>query len=135
MHQKPLSILFADDDPEDREHLQYALLQADATLHLIQVRNGAEVIEYLSLCRDHELPDMLILDYNMPLVNGLEVLVKIGKDARYAAIPKVMYSTSDAPFHKEMCLHAGACQYFVKPNDRNGLLQIAREMIAVVRVD
>jgi CheY-like chemotaxis protein len=131
MHKKPVTILFADDDAEDYDHLREALQGIDAGVQLIQAWNGAEVIEHLAKGDAGNLPSLLILDFNMPLINGLEVLVKIGRDQRYAAIPKVMYSTSNSSFHIDLCIQAGAKKYFVKPNDRKELPVIAQEMMNI----
>jgi CheY-like chemotaxis protein len=131
MNKKPATILFADDDLEDQEHLRDILLEIEPGLQLVTVRNGAEVIAWLDKCEAANLPSLIILDFNMPLLNGLEVLVKMRREEKFTHIPKVIYSTSDTSFHMEMCLQAGAKQYFVKPVDRNDLVAIARQMISI----
>jgi CheY-like chemotaxis protein len=133
MHNRQVSILLADDDAEDWELLHEALRAIDPDIQVIMARNGEEVITYLTGCDTGNFPSLIILDFNMPLVNGLEVLVKMGKVGKYANIPKVIYSTSDAPFHVDLCIQAGAGKYFVKPNHKKELLPIAQEMVNIAK--
>ena len=135
MHNRQVTILLADDDAEDRELLHEALRAIDPAIQVIMAKNGAEVIEYLTGCDIDHFPSLIILDFNMPLVNGLEVLVKMGKEKKYANIPRVIYSTSDAPFHIDLCIQAGAGKYFVKPNHRKELLPVAQEMVNMVKMN
>ena len=135
MHNRQVTILLADDDAEDRELLHEALRAVDPAVQVIMAKNGEEVITYLTGCDIDRFPSLIILDFNMPLVNGLEVLVKMGKVQEYADIPRVIYSTSDAPFHIDLCTQAGARKYFVKPNHKKDLLPLAQEMLSIVKAN
>lgn len=126
---KKLCILIAENDMEDFEEVHEALREFNRDVDLVHVRNGKEVMDYLDACAGDQLPSLVVLDFNMPMVNGLEVLVKMGKEARYQELPKVMYTTSNAPFHRSICLQAGAREYFVKPNDYKELPGIVRNMV------
>jgi CheY-like chemotaxis protein len=126
----PLTILMADDDFEDLELIEDIILGVDPTACVYKVTNGKAVIEYLDNQPDHELPCLIILDYNMPELTGLEVLSKIRKEERYAGIPKVILSTSNAPLHIHECIRNGATEYFVKPNNLRDMDSIARKMLS-----
>ena len=131
MHKKQITILLADDDEDDRELLKRAFQEIDPTIIIIPSWNGEQIIDYLTGCDVDKFPSLIVLDFNMPLLNGLEVLVKIGRDELYSTIPKVVFSTSNSPLHVTLCTQAGANKYFVKPHGKEELLKIAKEMIEV----
>jgi CheY-like chemotaxis protein len=93
MLKKPISILAADDDKEDLELIEEAILNASPEAELKTVTTGKDVLEYLSGQPDTELPCLIILDYNMPELNGAQVLAQISREQRYAGIPKVVLIT------------------------------------------
>ena len=129
MPPRPLNILMADDDPEDLELIEDAVLHVrpDATLH--KVHSGKNAIEYLHAQNDSELPCLMILDYNMPELNGAEVLSALKAHARYKNIPKLILSTSNAPLHVHECLTNGAAEYFVKPTNMKELDALVKKML------
>ena len=124
-------ILVADDDEEDLELIEDAIMKLEPTAALHKLKNGNAVIEYLALQPDNALPGLIILDYNMPELNGSQVLSQIGKQVRYKAIPKVILSTSSAPIHIHECMNNGATEYFVKPNNIQDLNALAKKMLAL----
>ncbi|MGN6507832.1 MAG: response regulator [Chitinophaga sp.] len=126
---RPRVILLADDDPEDQEMLEEALLAADPRLQLTMVGNGRQAVEYLENLPDEALPDFIVLDYKMPVYNAVEVLEKIRVQPRLNAIPKVVWSTSNQPEHVRSCLEKGALEYFVKPAQLSELKEITRRML------
>ncbi|MEP6682533.1 MAG: response regulator [Parafilimonas sp.] len=123
------TILMADDDYEDLELIEEAItaIKPDASLH--KVINGKAVIDFLSHQPDNELPCLIVLDYNMPELTGLEVLCLMRKNLRYEKIPKVMLSTSNTPFHVRECIKNGAMEYFVKPTNMTDLIAVAQKML------
>lgn len=122
-------ILVADDDVDDLELIEEAILsfEPDAVLH--KASTGTAVVRFLEECEDERLPQLLILDYNMPEMNGAEVLASICGDNRYSAIPKIVLSTSSSPFHIKKCKEQGASQYFTKPNTKRELHELVRQML------
>jgi len=129
MQSNNLTILAADDDVEDLELIEDAIHHSEPRAKLDKVTNGNEVIKYLESRTDNELPCLIILDYNMPELNGSQLLSIISKQERYHNIPKVMLSTSSAPFHVEECMKNGATEYFVKPDNMKELYSIVRKML------
>jgi CheY-like chemotaxis protein len=130
MLKKPISILAADDDKEDLELIEEALLNASPEAELKTVTTGKDVLDYLSRQPDTALPCLIILDYNMPELNGAQVLAQISREQRYANIPKVVLSTSAAPLHIHECMTNGAAEYFVKPDNMRDLDALALKMLA-----
>jgi len=135
MSQPHLNILMADDDEEDMELMGDAITTIEPAASLHKVTNGRAVIDFLSRQQESSLPCLIVLDYNMPEMNGSEVLQVICRDKRYEKIPKVILSTSSTPVHIHECLEQGASEYFVKPNSMQGLNDLARKMIAICGLD
>jgi CheY-like chemotaxis protein len=133
MKDNSVSILIAEDDPEDMELIADALAAAEPKAHLYKFADGLSAVEYLRTRPDGELPSLIILDYNMPGLTGAQVLRSIGSEERYKPIPKVVLSTSDAPLHKHECLRSGAAEYFVKPSSLNDLNHLAKTIVHLGR--
>jgi CheY-like chemotaxis protein len=129
MTPKPLSILLADDDTEDLQILEDAILYINPNAQVKYVLNGKEVINFLDNCSETELPCLIILDYNMPLMTGAQVLNLLGNHIRYQSIPKLVLSTSSTEAHKNQCMNNGAIGYFVKPDNIIELQTLAKKMI------
>ena len=124
-------ILIADDDLDDQEILIEVLNQMDPSLEIVTAVNGGLVLDYLAERGAAEFPDLVVLDYKMPIMSGVEVLEHLREDERYAAIPMVVWSTSGQPEHRMRCLEAGARQYFIKPSSLQELRTIAGQLLAL----
>jgi len=125
------TILIAEDDPDDQELIAIAFAKADPSLKLFIVDDGQKALEYLQHSEDNRLPCLILLDYNMPELNGAQVIQKIASDERYQCIPKVILSTSGNPLHAKDSFEKGASAYHVKPDNFGALLDIAKEMAAL----
>ena len=109
-------ILLADDDPEDRFIIKEAMDQVHARQPLTFVENGEQVLTNLSTVRDeNNYPCLIVLDLNMPKMNGKQTLRHLKSDNRYKTIPVIIYSTSINPFEMEICMQLGAHSYDTKP--------------------
>ena len=130
MTRLPLTILIADDDSEDLELMEIAITDLDPAVVLQKANNGEAAISYLAAQPDHELPCLIILDYNMPDLTGLELLTIISNDKRYDKIPKIILSTSNAARHLKDCINNGAAEYLIKPNSTTELSDLAKKLLA-----
>lgn len=116
MENQTFRILLADDDECDR------LIFTDAfdemiIKHIVQtVDNGMQLIELLTK-KDAILPDIIFLDLNMPLKNGLECLKEIRNNDKFKEIMIAIYSTSGADKHIDETFMNGANVYLKKPNN------------------
>ena len=122
-------ILLGEDDIDDEELLTEVFATIDNSFSLLFVNNGRDVIDTLEKIEDH-LPCLIILDYNMPALNGSEILLGLKRFKRYDLIPKIIWSTSASNTYKKSCLEAGASDYVIKPSNMDGLIEVARHMLS-----
>lgn len=117
-------ILLVEDNPDDVELTRIAFAEAKIANQLHVVGNGAEALDYLFARGDyagrdggHEQPSLVLLDLNMPRMDGREVLQAIRADASTRSLPVVVLTTSTEPFDVEACYSLGANSYIRKPVD------------------
>ena len=126
-------ILIAEDDPDDQELIAMAFTKIDPSLKLHIVNDGKEALDYLKQTSDLGLPCVILLDYNMPELNGAQVIQQLAADKRFENVPKVILSTSSNPLYINDCIEKGAHAYKVKPDDFEKLLMIVKEMAALCK--
>ena len=124
-------ILLGEDDPDDQEMLKDVFSSIDKSFILFFVDSGKEVISALEKLREDQHPCLLILDYNMPGMNGAEILGQLSSNSRFVAIPKIIWSTSGSEQFKQTCLKLGAKDYIIKPSSHGDLEKIARYMLSI----
>jgi CheY-like chemotaxis protein len=107
-------ILLVDDDEEDRMLIQEAFAEIGAPDIAHYESNGEDALNYLEKHPD-ALPCLIVLDLNMPRMNGTQTLRALKSDERYKHITVIIYSTSVNPVERETCLELGAHSYVVKP--------------------
>ena len=123
-------ILLGEDDIDDEELLKELFSSVDNSFSLMFIRKGKQIIEYLTTLRDNHLPCLIILDYNMPELNGADILKELKDHPRYAGIPKIIWSTSQTDTYRKKCLELGADDYIIKPSKVNELVKIIEYMIS-----
>ena len=123
-------ILLGEDDADDEELLKELFVSVDHAFSLVFMNNGRRLLDYLHRALDNSLPCLIVLDYNMPELNGEEILKELQKNPRFAKIPKIIWSTSQSESYKRRCLDAGADDYIIKPASVNELVETIRYMIS-----
>jgi CheY-like chemotaxis protein len=123
-------ILCGEDDKDDEELLNEVFLTVDGSFSLFFINNGRKLVSTLEQLPDDKLPCLLVLDYNMPELNGAEILKELKNTIRYDSIPKIIWSTSGAEMYKQLCLTLGADDYVIKPSNVNELERIVKYMIS-----
>ena len=108
-------ILLADDDVDDRMLFESAYKDRNDIIILPSAVNGAEVIERLENAETTELPDLIILDQNMPQLTGKQTLTILKGDERYAEIPVCICSTYADHVLTVDCMKLGAYKVSSKP--------------------
>jgi CheY-like chemotaxis protein len=99
----------------------------------VYLTDGDQVIHYLEKNKDN-LPSLIVLDLNMPKRNGKQTLEYLKKDARFAAIPVIILSTSDNKLDKEFCTSRGAASYMVKPAHFEGYRKVVQTFVSYLQV-
>lgn len=124
--QAPEKILLADDDDDDRLLFTDVLREYSKDAQLTFAHNGEHL---MSILRSEKLPDVLFLDLNMPLKNGIECLEEIRSDEKLKELPVVIFSTSSHPGTINQMFEIGAHLYVRKPNDFNALRKAISEVL------
>jgi CheY-like chemotaxis protein len=115
MSQKPF-ILIADDDQEDRYLLHTAFEEIGRSDDIALVENGLQVFAYLDTSLEQsDMPALIVLDLNMPILNGMETLSRLKAHKLYKSIPVIMFTTSIHEVEKARCLEIGAADFIKKP--------------------
>ncbi|MDB5252063.1 MAG: response regulator [Flaviaesturariibacter sp.] len=118
-------ILCIDDDPDDISMLREAFNVLKVRYEIVAAHNGEEGLKTLHQLRDaNNLPCLIVLDINMPKMDGRETFHAMRKDSRFADIPVVIFSTSSSPLDK-LFFSRKAVEYFVKPIDFQKLSDVA----------
>jgi CheY-like chemotaxis protein len=98
------TILWADDDADDLQLMHEILEKSDHDFDIIEVQNGKEALTYLQKAKEKGcLPCLIILDINMPVLDGKETLSIIKKTPAYKDIPVVVFTTSESELDKLFC--------------------------------
>lgn len=129
MNKKIQSILLVDDDQDDQLLFQEALAVADGTVRCTCACNGIDALEQLNA--GEELPDVMVIDVNMPKMNGIDCLKAIRQSDRLQAIPIIMYSTSCSKDCQQDCLNSGAAGFMNKPSDFLELISKIKQIISL----
>ncbi|MEW6130849.1 MAG: response regulator [Acidobacteriota bacterium] len=116
-----IEILLVEDNPHERELTIRALKKAHLANHIQVARDGVEALEFI-FCEGafahrqiEDQPKVILLDLNLPKVNGLEVLQRIKSDPRTASIPVVMLTSSKEQEDVIESYKLGVNSYIVKP--------------------
>jgi CheY-like chemotaxis protein len=111
----PKVVLFIDDDADDQAIFSEATSLINPTIQRQFASNGLEALDLLRK-ENAVLPDLIFLDINMPVMNGMECLVELKKMAALRGVPIIICSTSVYSGDQEKCERLGADFYLVKPN-------------------
>jgi CheY-like chemotaxis protein len=127
---KPITILMADDDPDDRLLTADALKEARLINDIRFVENGEELLDYLrqsgkfAAPADAPRPGLILLDLNMPRKDGRTVLKELKQDADLRTIPVVVLTTSKDDEDVYRSYDLGVNSYIVKPVTFEALVDI-----------
>lgn len=117
---KPFDILLLEDEPADAHLVRVSLRDARVFCQLHHVVDGREGLDFLHRQPPHEAaprPDLILLDLNMPRMNGREFLQAIKADPAFSDIPVVVLTTSEVERDVEASYKSGAAGYITKPVD------------------
>lgn len=127
---EPIEILLVDDNDDDIVLLEESLNESKFLNLLHVVRDGEEAMQYLrreGQYQNARLPGLVLLDINMPRMNGFEVLTAMKSDPRLKTIPVVMLTTSTRDEDIARSYTGGACSFVSKPVDFDKLKDVIRQ--------
>lgn len=132
---KELTILIAEDDDGHAELIQEGLKEAGICNTLIRFVNGEDAWNFISENGGSDSKSyLLLLDINMPRMNGIEVLRRIKADEHLKHIPIMMLTTTDDPREVEMCYKLGCNMYITKPVQFEKFAETLRRMGLFIQI-
>jgi CheY-like chemotaxis protein len=136
---KELIILIAEDDDGHAELIKEGLEDSGICNKIIRFSNGREAWQFLSGAGENEVRDknkgyLLLLDINMPEMDGFEVLKNIKQDEKLKDIPVIMLTTTDDPREVEECYKLGCNMYITKPVEFKKFTETLRRLGLFIQV-
>ena len=132
MHQRgrPARILLVEDSVADAKLFAIALDEAGSTSVVMTAEDGDDALRKLTAIVHGDIPrpDVVVLDINLPRVNGIDVLRRIKGDPELRTMPVVVFSTSRADVDIAAAYACGASSYVVKPVDLHRFMDVVRSI-------
>ena len=121
-------VLYADDDLDDKEWVNDACRNANSSLEMKFVENGKEVLKYLENINGNEIPSLIVLDLNMPELDGRQTLKALKKHPEFHTIPVAVVTTSSSRIDRDVCQKLGAAVFLTKPDTYDEWQEIVRKL-------
>lgn len=107
-----MNVLFIEDDMIETMKLQRAISKFQSKHKITEAKNGEEAMEFL---KGGNLPDIILLDLNMPRMSGIEFLTILKADDRLKYLPTIILTTSENRVDLLKCFEIGIAGYIIKP--------------------
>jgi len=122
-------VFYADDDLDDLELVKDAFAQYSKNVEVLTATDGSKALSYLSNLKKYDvLPCLIILDVNMPVINGKETLLRLREIEHFQDVPVVLFTTSSQPIDKSFAKKYNA-GFITKPIDVKQMEVIADQFI------
>ena len=130
---QPVTLLLVEDDPGHARLIERNLRRAHITNEIITLSDGQRAIDYLFKERTyrgamHAMPLLMLLDLNLPQLDGYQVLERIKADERTRHIPVLILTTTDEPHEIERCYALGCNVYVTKPVEYDEFAEAIRKL-------
>lgn len=123
----PYKVFFIDDDEDEFFLFQQAIAELKIDVDVRYINNCSEMLELL---KNGDIPDLLFLDLNMPIISGRECVKKIREKLK-DKLSIIIYSTSKYQPDVDETHRDGANLYVIKPNSFNGLMQTLKAVFSI----
>lgn len=124
-----VEVLLIDDNMEDAELTRRELKKHNMANHIVHLKNGKEALDFIFAVENlNNPPKVVLLDIQMPKINGIQVLQKIKGDTRTRSLPVVMLTSSKESPDITTCYNLGANSYIVKPVNFEGFATAIRSL-------
>lgn len=127
----PIEVLYVEDDPGDVRLIREVMGQAALPVNLVIADTGRNALAYLAKkgrYRDAPRPDLILLDLNLPDINGRDLLTRIKRNTSLQPVPVVVLTTSDADEDILDSYQRGASCYVKKSRGLDGFLEIVTHL-------
>jgi two-component system response regulator len=122
------TILYADDDLDDKAWVSEACKALNSSLDVQFLGNGKDVFRYLERLDPQSLPTLIVLDLNMPEMDGRQTLKALKENPHYKEIPVVIVTTSSNKLDRDICNRLGATKFLTKPDSHREWQNVVREL-------
>jgi CheY-like chemotaxis protein len=123
-----LEIFLAEDDIDDRTFFEEALSVAEVSAKLTSFTNGKQLTDYLATVESPPPPDIIFLDINMPVKNGMHCLKEIRAEEKFSKVPIIIFSTSSLEKDIDKSYQFGADKYIVKSYSFDQDVQVLKKI-------
>ena len=118
--EQSVTIVLVEDDPGHAHLIERNLRRAHITNEIVTLSDGQQAVDYLFkestyTGATHAQPLLMLLDLNLPRLDGFQVLARLKADARTRHIPVMILTTTDEPYEIERCYALGCSVYITKP--------------------
>ena len=142
MSTEPMTLVIAEDDEGHANLIQRNLRRVGFVNRVVHVKDGQEALDYLRGEGQYQGQVLegfvlLLLDINMPRVDGVEVLRRLKADPSTSKVPVIMLTTTDDPREVERCYDLGCSVYLTKPVEYEGFIEAINRLglfLQVVKV-
>ena len=128
MNPESVEVLLIEDNASDAELTIRELKKHKMANNLVHLKNGEEALDFIFGTGEQCSPKVVLLDIQMPKVNGIEVLQKIKNDPRTRLVPVVMLTSSKEDPDIQKCYELGANSYIVKPVNFESFAQAIKNL-------
>lgn len=127
---RSFTVLLVEDEPADAHLVKVALREGNVLADLYQACDGVEALELLHRKGEEAIPrpDLILLDLNMPRMDGRELLAALKEDDDLKSIPVIMLTTSDVERDVLASYQLGAAGYITKPVDFEQFVAAVRQV-------
>jgi len=136
-----VTILLVEDDPGHARLIEKNLRRAGVSNKIIHLDDGQKAVDFLfcegAYTEPHPAPFLVLLDLNLPILDGNQVLQRIKADERTRRIPVVMLTTTDTPHEIARCYELGCNVYVTKPVEYEQFCEAIRNlglMLSIVKI-
>lgn len=128
---RKIRMLLVEDDADDVQLLQEAMRDNNINFDMEVIMEGDKVMPYLN--NTDMLPDIIVMDFNLPKIHGKDILMSIRSTAALATIPLVVLTTSASPHDMQFAKQHGASRFITKPSTISGFNAAVETIVAMVK--
>ncbi len=125
------SIWIVDDDPDDLELIEQAFKDSHQGVRVFESEEAEKIFPTLESLSPAELPLLILLDINMPVMSGKALLEKIKGDDRFKYLPVIMFTTSNSAKEMTECYDKGANCFITKPHTYTQMVDICSSLVVL----